>query len=109
MSRFGSITVNYRAILMALSMPVTKYETVTILPLISSDQLTMISPNEIVARGNFIDVIISQDGVILGEITIDQSNSGYDIGAEIYISKRVITMSIIRQIPANLLKSHYMS
>jgi len=64
---------------------------------------------EIVARGNFIDVIISQDGVILGEITIDQSNSGYDIGAEIYISKRVITMSIIRQFPANLLKSHYMS
>ena len=37
---------------------------------------------EIVARGNFIDVIISQDGVVLGEVTIDQSNSGYDIGAE---------------------------
>ena len=37
---------------------------------------------EIVTRGNFIDVIISQDGVVLGEVTIDQSNSGYDIGAE---------------------------
>ena len=40
---------------------------------------------EIVARGNFIDVIISQDGVVLGEVTFDQSNSGYDIGAEYFI------------------------
>ena len=37
---------------------------------------------EITARGNFIDVVILQDDVVLGEVTIDQSNSGYDIGAE---------------------------
>ena len=34
---------------------------------------------EIIARGNFIDVVISQDGQVIGEVTIDQTNSGYDI------------------------------
>ena len=34
---------------------------------------------EIIARGNFIDVIISQDGNIIGQTTVDQTNSGYDI------------------------------
>ncbi len=34
---------------------------------------------EIVARGNFIDVVISQNGQVIGETTIDQSDSGYDV------------------------------
>ena len=34
---------------------------------------------QIIARGNTIDVIISQDGEVLGETTIDQTDSGYDI------------------------------
>ncbi|MEP6343990.1 MAG: polysaccharide lyase family 7 protein [Maricaulaceae bacterium] len=37
---------------------------------------------EITARGNFIDVVIIQDDVVVGEVTIDQSNSGYDIAAD---------------------------
>lgn len=37
---------------------------------------------EIIARGNFIDVIISQDGVELGRTTVDQTESGYDIAAD---------------------------
>jgi len=37
---------------------------------------------EITARGNFIDVTIIQNGEIVGETTIDQSRSGYDIAAE---------------------------
>ena len=37
---------------------------------------------EITARGNFIDVIISQDGEVVGQTTIDQTNSGYDIAAD---------------------------
>ncbi len=34
---------------------------------------------EIVARGNFLDVIISQDGTVLAEQEIDMTNSGYDV------------------------------
>ena len=34
---------------------------------------------QIIARGNFIDVIITQDGEVIGETTINQTNSGYDI------------------------------
>jgi len=34
---------------------------------------------EIIARGNTIDVIISQDGQFIAQTTIDQTNSGYDI------------------------------
>jgi len=37
---------------------------------------------EIVARGNFIDVIIIQNDEILAQTTIDQSQSGYDIAAD---------------------------
>ena len=37
---------------------------------------------EIIARGNFIDVIISQEGEVVGQTTIDQTNSGYDIAAD---------------------------
>jgi len=37
---------------------------------------------EITARGNFIDVTIIQNGEVVGETTVDQSQSGYDIGAE---------------------------
>ena len=34
---------------------------------------------QIIARGNFIDVIITQDGEVIGELTVDQTDSGYDI------------------------------
>lgn len=34
---------------------------------------------EIIARGNFLDVIISQNGAVLAEQTIDMTNSGYDV------------------------------
>ena len=37
---------------------------------------------EITARGNFIDVDIIQNGEIVGQTTIDQSRSGYDIAAD---------------------------
>lgn len=37
---------------------------------------------QIIARGNFIDVIITQDGEVLGELTIDQTESGYDIDTD---------------------------
>jgi len=37
---------------------------------------------EITARGNFIDVAIIQNGEIVGQTTIDQSRSGYDIAAD---------------------------
>ena len=42
---------------------------------------------EITARGNFIDVVISQDGQTIGEVTIDQTESGYEIAAEYYYFK----------------------
>ena len=34
---------------------------------------------EIIARGNFIDVVITQEGEEIGRTTIDQTESGYDI------------------------------
>jgi len=34
---------------------------------------------QIIARGNAIDVIITQDGEVIGQTTIDQTDSGYDI------------------------------
>ena len=34
---------------------------------------------EIIARGNFLDIIILQDDVVLAEQTIDMTNSGYDV------------------------------
>lgn len=37
---------------------------------------------EIIARGNFIDVVIIQNGEIVGQTTIDQTRSGYDIAAD---------------------------
>jgi len=37
---------------------------------------------QIIARGNAIDVIISQEGVEVGRTTVDQSNSGFDVAAE---------------------------
>ncbi len=37
---------------------------------------------EIVARGNFIDVFITQNGVVVGQTTIDQTDSGYNIAGD---------------------------